>query len=65
MRPETVAFKVVSGNPEPHELAALIAVLAAGRRSRTGTEKPRIRHVEEFTPASWAARPIPGWRTAS
>ncbi|MFI9457058.1 acyl-CoA carboxylase epsilon subunit [Amycolatopsis sp. NPDC052450] len=62
MSREAVTLEIVRGRPEPDELAALVAVLAA-RREVTVVDEPRIGRFAGISPRSWSSRPIPGWRT--
>lgn len=49
--PAVASVCVVRGDPDPHELAALVAVLAAG--AGAGAGEPNGGPVDQ--PASWAA----------
>ncbi|MEU2867587.1 acyl-CoA carboxylase epsilon subunit [Streptomyces olivoreticuli] len=60
-------LRVVRGNPDAAELAAVVTVVLAAGRAGPAAEPPR-----PVTPwarpagaaAGWSARPVPAWRSA-
>jgi hypothetical protein len=66
--PDAPAIRIVRGDPDPYEVAALTVVLAAALAAPEPAARPaaaRSRWAAARIPVpacSWAARPHPAWR---